>query len=127
MKLLALGFIYILLQLPSLFWNTLPHYTVANMDSRLSVPDKELGESARSSVLSSDKELERSATSSVTGPPSLKEKNEDGQTQDAPDENDEEYPKGYALAMIVVALVLSIFLVSQLRASTSTSIQANGI
>jgi len=86
------------------------------MDSRLSVVDKELGGSSRSSVLLPEKELERSATSSVTGPPSTKENNEEeGRADDPEDASGEEdggeYPSGFALAMIVAALVLSIFLV----------------
>lgn len=89
--------------------------SVSKMDSRLPVAEKELGESARSSVLSPEKEFERSATSSFTGPPSIKEKDEDRGVQDVAEENSEEedgeYPNGFALAMIVVALVLSIFLV----------------
>jgi len=92
------------------------------MDSRLSVADKELGESARSSVLLPEKELERSATSSITGTASLRDKIDDGQLQDGQQESSEgegEYPTGFALAMIVAALVLSIFLVSSFPCSCS--------
>lgn len=80
--------------------------------------DKELEGSSRSSITLPEKELERSATSSVTGPPSVKDKNEEGGVQTAPKgleetsgEDEGEYPSGFALAMIVTALMLSIFLV----------------
>ncbi|KAH8599286.1 putative HC-toxin efflux carrier [Bisporella sp. PMI_857] len=73
-------------------------------------------------TLADEKDLERSTTSSLNSPPKeLKdidkldlEKEEGGAAQDvvAAEEDDGEYPGGFALWMIVVALVLSIFLVS---------------